>query len=184
MILNVDQIKLQQFISLEYNVITFNVEEQDEEDPSENYDADTALDIMNSAGLEAVEGEYTTERSGGNRQQGVFSSPCRRPTRKVTPSDPFLNLHEVRRADPLACHGLGRPTVGPLLTRHCPHSRHCFYWRDNQRSVPHFTQHLTLVCLLTLFSIQAQDQHYSTPVFCHCGKLQLPHTQQATRGIE
>ena len=48
----------------EYNVIMFNVEEQDEEDPSENYDADTALDIMNSAGLEAVEGEYTTERIG------------------------------------------------------------------------------------------------------------------------
>ena len=41
----------------EYNVIMFNVEEQDEEDPSENYDADTALDIMNSAGLDAVEGE-------------------------------------------------------------------------------------------------------------------------------
>ena len=48
----------------EYNVIMFNVEEQDEEDPSENYDADTALDIMNSAGLDAVEGEYTTERIG------------------------------------------------------------------------------------------------------------------------
>ena len=48
----------------EYNVIMFNVEEQDGEDPSENYDADTALDIMNSAGLDAVEGEYTTERIG------------------------------------------------------------------------------------------------------------------------
>ena len=48
----------------EYNVIMFNVEEQDEEDPSKNYDADTALDIMNSAGLDAVEGEYTTERIG------------------------------------------------------------------------------------------------------------------------
>ena len=48
----------------EYNVIMFNVEEQEEEDPSENYDADTALDIMNSAGIEAVEGEYTTERIG------------------------------------------------------------------------------------------------------------------------
>jgi CHASE3 domain sensor protein len=48
----------------EYNVIMFNVEEQEEEDPSENYDADTALDIMNSAGLEAFEGEYTTERIG------------------------------------------------------------------------------------------------------------------------
>ena len=48
----------------EYNVIMFNVEEQGEEDPSENYDADTALDIMNSAGIEAVEGEYTTERIG------------------------------------------------------------------------------------------------------------------------
>ena len=48
----------------EYNVIMFNVEEQDEEDPSENYDADTDLDIMNSAGLDAVEGEYTTERIG------------------------------------------------------------------------------------------------------------------------
>ena len=48
----------------EYNVIMFNVEEQDEEDPSENYDADTALDIMNSAGLDAVEEEYTTERIG------------------------------------------------------------------------------------------------------------------------
>ena len=48
----------------EYNVIMFNVEEQDEEDPSENYDADTALDITNSAGLDAVsvEGKYTTER--------------------------------------------------------------------------------------------------------------------------
>ena len=45
----------------EYNVIMFNVEEQEEGDPSENYDADTALDIMNSAGLDAVEGEYTTE---------------------------------------------------------------------------------------------------------------------------
>ena len=48
----------------EYNVVMFNVEEQKEEDPSENYDADTALDIMNSAGLDAVEGEYTTERIG------------------------------------------------------------------------------------------------------------------------
>ena len=48
----------------EYNVIMFNVEEQEEEDLSENYDADTALDIMNSAGLDAVEGEYTTERIG------------------------------------------------------------------------------------------------------------------------
>ena len=50
----------------EYNVIMFNVEEQEEEDPSENYDVDTALDIMNSAGLVAVEGEgrYTVERIG------------------------------------------------------------------------------------------------------------------------
>ena len=36
----------------EYNVVMSNVEEQKEEDPSENYDADTALDIMNSAGLD------------------------------------------------------------------------------------------------------------------------------------
>ena len=42
----------------------FNVEEQKKEDPSEKYDADTALDIMNSAGLDVVEGEYTTERIG------------------------------------------------------------------------------------------------------------------------
>ena len=48
----------------EYNAVMFNVEEQKEEDASENYDADTALDIMNSAGLDAVEGEYTTERIG------------------------------------------------------------------------------------------------------------------------
>ena len=48
----------------EYNVVMFNVEEQEEEDPSENYDADIALDIMNSAGLDTVEGEYTTERIG------------------------------------------------------------------------------------------------------------------------
>ena len=46
------------------NVILFNVKEQDEDDHSENFDADTALDIMNSAGLDAVEGEYTTERIG------------------------------------------------------------------------------------------------------------------------
>ena len=45
-------------------MVMFNVEEQKEEDPSENYDADTALDIMNSAGLDAVEEEYTTERIG------------------------------------------------------------------------------------------------------------------------
>ena len=38
----------------EYNVVMFNVYEQEEEDPSENYDADTSLDIMNSAGLDAV----------------------------------------------------------------------------------------------------------------------------------
>ena len=48
----------------EYNVVMFNVEEQKKEDPSEKYDADTALDIMNSAGLDVVEGEYTTERIG------------------------------------------------------------------------------------------------------------------------
>ena len=42
----------------------FNVEEQDEDDHRENFDADTALDIMNSAGLDTVEGEYTTERIG------------------------------------------------------------------------------------------------------------------------
>ena len=46
----------------EFNVIMFNVEEQDDDDPSENYDADTAMDIMESAGLNAVEGEFTTER--------------------------------------------------------------------------------------------------------------------------
>ena len=48
----------------EYNVVMFNVEEQKKEDPSEKYDADTALDIMNFAGLDVVEGEYTTERIG------------------------------------------------------------------------------------------------------------------------
>ena len=50
----------------EYNVVMFNVEEQEEEDPSETYDVDTALDIMNSAGLVAVEGEgrFTAERIG------------------------------------------------------------------------------------------------------------------------
>ena len=32
----------------EYNVIMFNVEEQNEQDPSDNYDTDTALDIMNA----------------------------------------------------------------------------------------------------------------------------------------
>ena len=48
----------------EFNVIMFNVEEQDDDDPSENYDADTAMDIMESAGLNAVEGEFTTERIG------------------------------------------------------------------------------------------------------------------------
>ena len=47
-----------------FNVIMFNVEEQDDDDPSENYDADTAMDIMESAGLNAVEGEFTTERIG------------------------------------------------------------------------------------------------------------------------
>ena len=46
----------------EYNVVMFNVEVQEEEDPSENYNAYTALDIMKSAGLVAVEGEFTTER--------------------------------------------------------------------------------------------------------------------------
>ena len=50
----------------EYNVVMFNVEEQEEEDPSETCDVDTALDIMNSAGLVAVEGEgrFTAERIG------------------------------------------------------------------------------------------------------------------------
>ena len=50
----------------EYNMVMFNVEEQEEEDPSETYDVDTALDIMNSAGLVAVEGEgrFTAERIG------------------------------------------------------------------------------------------------------------------------
>ena len=46
----------------EYNVVMFNVEVQEEEDPSENYDPDTALDIMKSAGFVAVEGEFTTAR--------------------------------------------------------------------------------------------------------------------------
>ena len=45
-------------------MIMFNVEEQDEEDPSENFDADTALDIMNAAGIDAIEGDFTTERIG------------------------------------------------------------------------------------------------------------------------
>ena len=45
----------------EYNMIMFNVEEKDEDDHSENFNADTALDIMNSAGLEVVEGEYLTD---------------------------------------------------------------------------------------------------------------------------
>ena len=45
----------------EYNVMIFNVEKQ--EDPSENYDADTAFEVIYSAGLDAVEGEYTTERT-------------------------------------------------------------------------------------------------------------------------
>ena len=42
----------------------FNVEVQEEEDPSENYDPDTALDIMKSAGFVAVEGEFITARIG------------------------------------------------------------------------------------------------------------------------
>ena len=45
----------------EYNVIMFNVEEQDEDNPSESYDADTAIDIMNSAGLSTFDGEFITE---------------------------------------------------------------------------------------------------------------------------
>ena len=44
-------------------MVKFNVKEQ-EKDPSENYDADTALDIMNSAGLVAVEGVFTAKRIG------------------------------------------------------------------------------------------------------------------------
>lgn len=48
----------------EFNVVMFNVEEQDEEDLSENYDTVVASDIMNSAGLYAVEGDFTTERIG------------------------------------------------------------------------------------------------------------------------
>ena len=48
----------------EYNVIMFNIEEKDEDDHRENFDADTALDIMNSAGLDTVEGEYITKRIG------------------------------------------------------------------------------------------------------------------------
>ena len=48
----------------EYNVVMFNVEEQDEEDPSENYDTVVASDIINSTGLYAVEGDFTTERIG------------------------------------------------------------------------------------------------------------------------
>ena len=38
----------------ELNVVMFNVDEQEEEDPSEYYDADTALGIMNSAGLDLL----------------------------------------------------------------------------------------------------------------------------------
>ena len=48
----------------EYNVIMFNVEEQDDDNPSESYDADTAIDIMNSAGLSTFDGEFITERIG------------------------------------------------------------------------------------------------------------------------
>ena len=39
----------------------FNVEEQEGEDISENFDVDTASGIMNSAGLDAVEGQFATE---------------------------------------------------------------------------------------------------------------------------
>ena len=46
----------------EYNVIMFNVEEQDDDNPSESYDADTAIDIMNYAGLSTFDGEFITER--------------------------------------------------------------------------------------------------------------------------
>ena len=48
----------------EYNVIMFNVEEQDEDDTSENHDAETALEIMNCAGLNEFDGEFTAERIG------------------------------------------------------------------------------------------------------------------------
>ena len=48
----------------EYNVIMFNVEEQDDDNPSESYDADTAIDIMNCAGLSTFDGEFITERIG------------------------------------------------------------------------------------------------------------------------
>ena len=48
----------------EFNVIMFNVEEQNDDDTSENYDDDTALEIKDSAGVSTVEGEFTTERIG------------------------------------------------------------------------------------------------------------------------
>ena len=47
----------------EYNVIMFNVEEQDEDNNSENCDAETAREIMNCAGLESDE-VFATERIG------------------------------------------------------------------------------------------------------------------------
>jgi hypothetical protein len=50
----------------EYNVVMFNIEEQDEDDTSENHhhDAETALEIMNCAGLNEIDGEFTAERIG------------------------------------------------------------------------------------------------------------------------
>ena len=48
----------------EYNVIMFNVEEQDEDDTCENRDAETAFEIMKCAGLNELDGEFATERIG------------------------------------------------------------------------------------------------------------------------
>ena len=48
----------------EHNVIMFNVEEQPDDDTSENYGADVALEIMSSADLDQREGEFSSERVG------------------------------------------------------------------------------------------------------------------------
>ena len=38
-------------------MIMFNVEKQNDDDTSENYDTDTALDIMDSAGVNSLSSE-------------------------------------------------------------------------------------------------------------------------------
>ena len=42
----------------------FNVEEQPDHNDSKSYDADVALEILNSAGVDQCEGEFSTERTG------------------------------------------------------------------------------------------------------------------------